>query len=413
MPKILLITASFPYLPGEQFLETEVKHYVEHKDIDFTIMPISSHDKIREIDKSIKLDTYLIDNMNKSLLNRLLCLGKSILSKLFYKEIVINKVNNISKLKSFAGSVSAYQNFYELFDKYFENKKDLSNTVVYTYWNDTFTYALQSLKKKYGYKLVSRIHRYDIYKERRPHSYMPLKYLFTQNIDKIFTITQSANEYLAKTYGFKNETLKLSRLGVDDYFITSKPSLKGVLSIASCSFLVDVKRVDKIIDALVVLSKTLPSIRFEWNHIGDGPLESTLKNLAEKKLSKKENVSFNFIGNLSNEKVYKFYEDNKIDVFINVSESEGVPVSIMEAMSCHIPIIAPNVGGISDMIENGANGYLLSKKCEVEEIVESLQEIEFFKSGEVREKTYEIFLEKYDAKSNYSSFIDNLKALVG
>lgn len=408
---IILITASFPYLPGEQFLETEVKYYVEHKDIDFTIMPINSHNKIRKIDKSIKLDTYLIDNKNKSISYRLLCFGKSMLSKLFYKEITSNLIFTPSSVKSFAGSISAYQNYYDLFDNYFKNKKDLSNTIIYTYWNDSFTYALQSLKKKYGYKLISRIHGYDIYKERRIDSYMPLKHLFTKNIDKVFTITQSANEYLEKNYGFKNETLELSRLGVDDYFIRSKASSENILSIVSCSFLVDVKRVDKIIDALVVLSKTLHSIKIEWNHIGDGPLEEHLKNLAEKKLSEKENVNFNFIGNLSNEKVYEFYKNNNIDVFINVSESEGVPVSIMEAMSCHIPIVAPNVGGISDMIENGANGYLLSEKCEVDEIVDSLKEIDFFKNDEVREKAYEAYLEKYNAKKNYTEFIETLNNL--
>jgi glycosyltransferase involved in cell wall biosynthesis len=411
MPKIILITASFPYLPGEQFLETEVKYYTEHKDIDFTIMPINSHDKIREIDKSIKLDTYLIDNMNKSLLHRLLYLGKSMLSKLFYKEIASNLVFTTSSIKSFMGSVSAYQNFYDLFDNYFKYKEDLSDTIVYTYWNDTFTYALQSLKNKYGYKLVSRIHGYDIYKERRPDCYKPLKHLFTDNIDRIFTITQSANEYLSRTYGFKSETLELSRLGVDDNFIKCNSSLENHFSIASCSFLVDVKRVDKIIDAIAILSKQYPLITFEWNHIGSGPLEDKLKQYAQQKLSNMSNVKYEFLGHLDNQEVYAFYKNNAVDMFINVSESEGVPVSIMEAMSCHIPIVAPNVGGISDMIIDKNSGRLLSEKCEVDELLEALSEVEFFKNEVTREKAYQVYLEKYDAKKNYTEFIETLKGL--
>ena len=411
MTKIILITASFPYLPGEQFLETEVKYYQNHKDIDLTIMPINSHNEIRKIDMLIKLDTYLIDNMNKSVLYKLFYLGKSMFSKLFYKEIASNLVFTISSIKSFAGSMFAYQYYYDLFDDYFKNKKDLENTIIYTYWNDTFTYALQSLKKKYGYKVVSRIHGYDIYKERRANFYMPLKHCFTENIDRIFTITESANAYLFKTYGFNNKILELSRLGVDDNFIDCNCSLENYFSIASCSFLVDVKRVDKIIDAISILSIKYPLITFEWNHIGSGPLEDKLHNYANEKLSNIANVKYKFLGYLDNKEVYEFYKKNPVDVFINVSESEGVPVSIMEAMSCHIPIVAPNIGGISDMIENGANGCLLSEKCEVEEIVENLKEIEFFKDDKVREKSYKLFLEKYDAKSNYNSFIDNLKAL--
>lgn len=412
MTKIILITASFPYLPGEQFLETEVKYYAEHKDIDFTIMPINFHEKIRKIDKSIKLDTYLIDNMNKSILQRLFYLCKSMFSKLFYKEIISNKVYSLTKLKSFAGSISAYQNYYDLFDKYFENKKDLSNTIIYTYWNDTFTYALQSLKQKYGYKLVSRIHRYDIYKERRIENYMPLKSNFIQNIDKIYTITQSANDYLHKTYGFKKEILQLARLGVDDKNIISRPSPENVFHIISCSFLFPVKRVDKIIHSLYLLSEKLRNTKLKWTHIGIGPLEEKLKHIANKRLSKKRNVEFNFLGHLDNKDVYNFYKNNKVDLFINVSESEGVPVSIMEAMSCHIPIVAPNVGGISDMIDNKKSGKLLSKKCEINEIVEVLSDVKFFKDNSVRERSYKIYLEKYDARKNYTEFIKTLKNLV-
>jgi len=412
MLKIILITASFPYLPGEQFLETEVKYYQNHKDIDFTIMPISSHNKIRKIDKSIKLDTYLIDNMNQSVLYKLFYLSKSMFSKLFYKEIVSNLVFTISSIKSFLGSISAYQYYYEIFDKYFRSKRDIDNIIIYTYWNTEATYALQSLKKKYSYKLVSRIHGGDLYQERKVNCYMPLKHLFTEEIDKVFTITQSANEYLSKTYGFNNKTLELSRLGVDDKFIQCNSSLKNHFSIASCSFLVDVKRVDKIIDAIALLSEKYPLIAFEWKHIGSGPLEDKLRQYAQPKLSN-SNVKYTFLGHLENQEVYEFYKDNVVDVFVNVSESEGVPVSIMEAMSCHIPIVAPDVGGISDMIVDGKNGNLLREKCEVGELVEALSSIEFFKNKVTREKSYEVYLEKYNAKKNYTEFIQTLKKLGG
>ncbi|MDH7553000.1 MAG: glycosyltransferase [Spirochaetota bacterium] len=410
--KIILISNSFPYLPGEQFLETEVKYYLEHKDVELTIMPLNSHNEKREIDKSIKLDTYLIDNKIKSKLKKIFLFFKSIFSRLFFDEIVKNKVNSFSKFRHFTSAISNYQYYYDLFDNYFQNKKDLSTTVVYTYWNDTFTYALQSLKRKYGYKVVSRIHGYDIYKERRIGNYMPLKIHFTENIDKIYTISESAIEYLHKVYGFKKDILQLLRLGVNDYGIISKPNKSNLFHIVSCSFLTPVKRVDKIINALSVLSEQLTNIKLIWTHIGSGPLEKTLKDLANEMLSQKENVNFNFVGHLDNQDVYKFYKKNKVDVFINVSESEGVPVSIMEAMSCHIPIVAPNIGGIGEMVEDKESGILLSNKCEVKELIDALKNIQFFKSEAVREKSYNIFLEKYNAKKNYKNFIEDLKSLV-
>lgn len=50
---------------------------------------------------------------------------------------------------------------------------------------------------------------------------------------------------------------------------------------------------------------------------------------------------------------------NQSDIFILPSYYEGVPISILEAMSYSMPIISTNVGGIPEIVENGINGYLI------------------------------------------------------
>lgn len=52
----------------------------------------------------------------------------------------------------------------------------------------------------------------------------------------------------------------------------------------------------------------------------------------------------------------------KMDAFILPSYAEGLPLSILEAMSFSLPIIATNVGGIPEIVENNINGYLISPK---------------------------------------------------
>lgn len=406
--KIILITSSFPFCPGEQFLETEIDYY---NCVDLTIMPLVGHSKVRGIPDNVKVDKRLIEQSKSVAIKYKYLLNAFLTRKLVYQEIVLSKVFSIKKLKLLFVSISKYQRFYDIFDKCFQVQNSLNDTVVYTYWNTEATYALQSLKKKYGYKLVSRIHGGDIYKERRPESYMPLKHLFTNDIDKIFTITESANEYLSKTYGFKSDALEVSRLGVDDCLIVSHSSVNSKLVIATCSFITEVKRLDRVVDALVSLSKKNPSINFEWKHIGNGSLEDKIKQYAKEKLSNIDNVKYDFLGELDNQEVYVFYKNNAVDVFVNVSESEGVPVSIMEAMSCHIPIVAPNTGGVSDMVLNEVNGILLSEECETGEIVNALSKIDFFKSKEIRENSYRLYLEKYNAKNNYTQFVEVLKRL--
>ena len=48
-----------------------------------------------------------------------------------------------------------------------------------------------------------------------------------------------------------------------------------------------------------------------------------------------------------------------IDAFINTSFHEGIPMSILEAMSYGKPVVAPNVGGIHEIFQNGRSGFLV------------------------------------------------------
>lgn len=49
------------------------------------------------------------------------------------------------------------------------------------------------------------------------------------------------------------------------------------------------------------------------------------------------------------------------DIYVSTSLTEGVPLSILEAMSCGLPVVATDVGGTKDFVENGVNGYLIEK----------------------------------------------------
>ncbi|WP_421285756.1 glycosyltransferase family 4 protein [Aeromonas veronii] len=53
----------------------------------------------------------------------------------------------------------------------------------------------------------------------------------------------------------------------------------------------------------------------------------------------------------------KFYKNS--DLVILISKSEGLPLSLIEAMSYRKPILASNVGGVSELIDDGVTGYLV------------------------------------------------------
>lgn len=95
---------------------------------------------------------------------------------------------------------------------------------------------------------------------------------------------------------------------------------------------------------------------------GDGPLKETIE---------QKNQDIIFTGNLDHEEVMKLY--NSIDIFINPSYSEGLPTTVLEAGLMKCAVVATNVGGTPEIIEDGENGLL----CEptVVDIKEKLEKM--------------------------------------
>ena len=74
------------------------------------------------------------------------------------------------------------------------------------------------------------------------------------------------------------------------------------------------------------------------------------------------------IGKVAN--VSKYLQES--DVYVITSKYEGLPLSMLEAISSGLPIISSNVGGIKDVITEGLNGYLYDLNLGKDEIVKKL-----------------------------------------
>lgn len=84
---------------------------------------------------------------------------------------------------------------------------------------------------------------------------------------------------------------------------------------------------------------------------GDGPLYSEL----QRKVDTLRLENFTFTGHIDD--MSTFYA--QVDLFMNTSLHEGIPMTILEAMSRGIPIVAPLVGGIPEIINDGVDGFLV------------------------------------------------------
>ncbi|WP_100615102.1 glycosyltransferase family 4 protein [Confluentibacter citreus] len=75
-------------------------------------------------------------------------------------------------------------------------------------------------------------------------------------------------------------------------------------------------------------------------------------------LAKTLQVEVKFTGKLSKEEWIHLSED--YNIFINTTNFDNMPVSVMEAMALGLPIVSTNVGGMSFLIENGHDGVLVN-----------------------------------------------------
>ena len=152
--------------------------------------------------------------------------------------------------------------------------------------------------------------------------------------------------------------------------------------------------------------------RIHWVHFGSGVLLNEMKLLANKKI-KSSSVTFEFKGKVHNYEVHKYYRDYIVDLFINVSSSEGVPVSIMEAMSWSVPCIASDVGGNSEIV-NEDNGFLLGSNPKIEAIAKKIErycELTQDNRNAYRKNAFFTWKNKFNAAKNYSNFSKELKSL--
>lgn len=117
----------------------------------------------------------------------------------------------------------------------------------------------------------------------------------------------------------------------------------------------EIKGVDLLIKAIPLIKEAIPNVKLFL--AGAGPLEKQLKKLvADLKLE--ENIKF--VGFVTGDVKYTYLESADICVLPSVYEHFGI--SILEAMSFGIPVVASNVGGIPYLVENMQTGLLFEPK---------------------------------------------------
>jgi len=284
----------------------------------------------------------------------------------------------------------------------------LENTLFYTYWCSPTTMGIALARHEYPkIKVVSRAHRADLYEEAHVPPYIPFRQKTLEKINKCYAISNHGKNYMVDRYEIPSDRVVVSRLGVDDPGFDTSCSKDGTFRIVSCSRLVPVKRIRLLMEGIRKLADQRPDLPIEWSHLGDGPLRIQLEREAKSLFS--SSIKYRFYGILPQCGIIKYYEEHPVDVFISVSESEGIPVSIMEAQSCGIPVIATNVGGTPEIVNN-ENGILLKSNPSQVEIADAFENfVRCDKNVFAKRKCSKLnWYSIYNAQENYKRFCNAL-----
>jgi glycosyltransferase involved in cell wall biosynthesis len=183
-----------------------------------------------------------------------------------------------------------------------------------------------------------------------------------------------------------------------------------VFRIVSCAHILPLKRLDLLREGIALAAKCTPDQEFEWIHFGDGKSRPALKKATG---SFPPNAAGCFPGYVPNQDVMRHYKEKSVDVFVNLSTTEGgAPVSIQEAISCGIPVLATHVGGNPDIV-SGRNGILLDPHPTPNDVADAL--LKMVGAPEMmqrmRKESRRVWEESYNAEVNFRGFADKLKEI--
>lgn len=230
-------------------------------------------------------------------------------------------------------------------------RHDPDRTVLYSYWTSDWATVLGLWKMRdKQITFITRMHGFDMYAGRAADGWQKFQAFHLAQARRILIASQAGMDELTARYPEAGETFVLARLGTKDHGPGPWENAPG-LRIASCSNLMDLKRVHLIAEALGKVEGPV-----KWTHFGEGEERARVESVVS---TLPPNIHVELMGSRPNAEVIAWYRSHAVDVFVHASFTEGgAPVALQEAASFGIPLIAADAGGVREIVTD-ATGILL------------------------------------------------------
>lgn len=409
MKRVILLSVGFPFGNHEPFLRGELKY---HKQLTLASAYIGDERRAKNNmpdDINITLWHYSSPFFRGNKAARVLSAVGTFFTPDFWRELHSEDIapvqpHKVLTLLSFISKANEIVSFVSNEIEKANYKND--ELIFYSYWMDHLALAAVKLAEKYNGKAVTRCHGYDVYP--RDGGYVTMQRYLAKRLDRIFPIADDGKKTICSLFQFDKSIVNKTtvfRLGTEDCGLNPQITSNAIFTIVSCSNVVPLKRVEMIFDAI----SQIHEFKIRWIHFGDGPCLDHLRD----KVSHSGCIhQVELMGRQSNRAIMDFYKKTPIHLLINLSTSEGIPVSMMEALSFGIPCLGTDVGGVHEIIKNNVNGYLIQEDCSADDVANEIRRVKSLPIEEMRamrERARIFWKENYRASKNYIMFVDCLE----
>lgn len=400
--RTFVITSGFPFGTGEQFLPDEIAHWPPS--LAFTVVPLTTEGPVRDLPAHVTIDTRVAEY--RRTWRKVVALPLAALHPLFLADLrFLLRRRRLTWARAGASLRVVAQTLVIA--------RALSRIVgeappealVYSYWNGAPAYAGALLKRRGRVsRVVSRTHGSDLYEGASPVRWLPLKRQFVGDFDHVWAVSEDGSAAFVESFGVDPTRVSVARLGIGLPAQAAPHRHVRVLRVVTISSCTPVKQLPLLVGALRHFALEHPERQVRWTHLGGGPELDALTDEAERSLGPLTNLDYVLEGQVDHARVHEVLSVEEFDVVVNVSRSEGVPVSLMEAMSYGVPAIAPDVGGVSELV--GADrGWLLSAPVSIVGVVSALEAAWETRHDEGRRvRAREFVATHFDGDRNHARF---------
>ncbi|MGD8544875.1 MAG: N-acetyl-alpha-D-glucosaminyl L-malate synthase BshA [Candidatus Bathyarchaeota archaeon] len=302
--------ACFPTYGGSGIIATELAHLLAKKHE----LHLVSYEKPVRLEEEIDFSFHKVELLSYPLFERVPCC---------YSLALISKLSEITR----------------------SNHLDIIHT-HYAVPNATSAYLAKKICND-SVKIVTTLHGTDSYLVGSHPSYKEVTQFSMQNSDALTAVSEYLKERTLSDFDITRDIEVIPNF-VDHHKFKKFERNRKEKTICHSSNFRRIKRIPDIIETFKIISQ---EIECKLILIGDGPERIVAREMA-KNLGISEKIEF--LGNVKN--VQEIICTS--DVFLLPSEDESFGLAALEAMSCEVPVVATNVGGLKELVAHGGDGYL-------------------------------------------------------